>query len=421
MLAKKISGTLVGLWLLAAEHLRLGSWELLKGWSGNNEFDMRLGMQVINEAALCVNGGIRPRNNLCHQGFEILNGLCHIATDKQIHLLLDKHTVKESGELQIVLAKIRKVQGDYKGRILAIDPHRIESSTERIMPRKKNKTEDKSKKILQTFFCVDAETKQPVLFKIGTSAQTVTRATKSLRDMIKEVFPKKLLFIADKEHFAKGLIECFSEDDNYDILMPIALSAKVKELLKTLEYKEQWPGYAIAQSVYKFSAGDLEAKLIGQRFCEKPSEYSYNGFLTTSKNFSLDMLTEEFPKRWTIEEFFNFEGSLGWNRASTMNLNIRYGKMTLSLIAQALVNNLRKLLPSPFQQWTAKHIADSIFSAFDGDIRVKGDTLLVTLYNVPEELNLRKHYEKLPQKLEYENINPKMSWLFDYKLDFRFR
>ncbi len=33
-LADKISGNMVGLWLLIPEHLRLGTWDLLCGWSG---------------------------------------------------------------------------------------------------------------------------------------------------------------------------------------------------------------------------------------------------------------------------------------------------------------------------------------------------------------------------------------------------
>ena len=34
LLADKVSGTLVGLWLLVPEHLRLGTWELLRTWTG---------------------------------------------------------------------------------------------------------------------------------------------------------------------------------------------------------------------------------------------------------------------------------------------------------------------------------------------------------------------------------------------------
>ena len=63
----------------------------------------------------------------------------------------------------------------------------------------------------------------------------------------------------------------------------------------------------------------------------------------------------------------------------------------------------------------------AIFSKIDGDIRVKDDTIIVTCYNAPEELNLNQHYQGLPEKLLSEGIDPKIPWLYNYKLDFRFK
>lgn len=126
LLASKVSGTLLGIWLLIPEYLRLGSWELLKRWSGGRDNDIapRLAMQLLNEAALCVKG-VRRSRSLCHQGFELANGLPFIATDKEIHTLLDAHTVAEARELQIALGTHRERRGHYPGEMLAIDPYRV--------------------------------------------------------------------------------------------------------------------------------------------------------------------------------------------------------------------------------------------------------------------------------------------------------
>ena len=35
LLADKVSGAHVGLWLLAPEHLRLGTWDLARQWTGH--------------------------------------------------------------------------------------------------------------------------------------------------------------------------------------------------------------------------------------------------------------------------------------------------------------------------------------------------------------------------------------------------
>ena len=57
-LADKISDNMVGLWLLVPEHLRLGTWDLLRAWTGQpaERLDPRLALQLVHEAALCTNG-----------------------------------------------------------------------------------------------------------------------------------------------------------------------------------------------------------------------------------------------------------------------------------------------------------------------------------------------------------------------------
>ena len=58
ILANKLSGTHMGIWLMLPEYLRLGTWDLLQGlFSGgnNNDLNARMAMQMVNESALCVN------------------------------------------------------------------------------------------------------------------------------------------------------------------------------------------------------------------------------------------------------------------------------------------------------------------------------------------------------------------------------
>jgi hypothetical protein len=57
----------------------------------------------------------------------------------------------------------------------------------------------------------------------------------------------------------------------------------------------------------------------------------------------------------------------------------------------------------------------------DGDLRVTADTIIVTYYNAPDAERLRTHYEGLPDKLTAERIDPRIPWLYNYRLDFRFR
>jgi hypothetical protein len=158
-----------------------------------------------------------------------------------------------------------------------------------------------------------------------------------------------------------------------------------------------------------------------QRGGENPQTFHYEAFLATRYRDEVLDLAIRYPQRWHVEEFFNAYQSLGWKRAGTLNLNIRFGQMSMALIAQTVCDQLRKRLGDPFASWDAPHFASAIFQGTDGDIGVRDNTIVVTLYNAPNRDLLKKHYENLPQILERENVDPRIPWLYNFRLDFRFR
>lgn len=409
------------MWFLAAEHLRLGNWDLIKGYTGCADADIepRIAMQIVNEAALCSNR-VRKSNYITHQGFELLNGLGFLVTDGQVHDLLDKHTVSEAQSLQESLAMIRLNNGHYKGDLIAIDPHRIVSTSQRIMPKKKKQPEEPSRKMVQTFFALDTQTGQPIGCGIGSPGANTTQATIDLLNMA-ELVNKNSLILADKEHFTEYLIRSIDQNSSFEFLVPAISTERIQKIERSQTYQRKWAGYAVAETMFNFAGHKEKYRLISQREGETTKDYQYKSFLTLSSKPATELLTEMYQERWSIEDFFNFDGAMGFDRASTFNLNIRYGKMSLALLAQAATYELRKKLPKPYSRWNSTHLAEAVFSKIDGDIRVKDDTIIVTCYNAPIELNLQNNYQGLPAKLISEGINPKMPWLYGYKLDFRFK
>ena len=417
-----MSSTLVGLWFLAAEHLRLGSWDLLKGYTGGGDggIDPRIAMQMVNEAALCKNR-IRKKNYITHQGFELMGGLSFLASDEQVHSLLNSHTVNQAQSLQESLAIIRHNNDHYKGDVFAIDPHRIISATKRVMPKRKKQPSEPSKKMLQTFFCLDTETGQPIGCGIGTPGVNTTKATIDLLEMTSKITNNNAIILADKEHFTQKLISEVKGSEQVEFLVPAPSTGRIKKIERSLRYTSQWAGYSIAETTFNFRGAKDKYRLIVQREGEGDGQYKYNSFLSVSEKPAVTLLTEMYAKRWSIEEFFNFDGPMGFDRASTFNLNVRYGKMSLALMAQAATYGLRQKLPTPYNAWNAVHLSDAIFNKIDGDLRVQNDTIIVTCYNMPKQLKLEEHYQNLPQKLLAEGIDPKVPWLYNYKLDFRFK
>ncbi len=386
-----------------------------------------LALQLINEAAHCITG-LRLRRGLNQQIFELVNGLPFLASDMAVHELLGARTVADSQRLQVALGKVRRASGHFQGRVLAIDPHRVRSFSKRHMRRHRLDEAVRPTKTAQTFFVLDADTHQPVCFTTGTSARTASNAAEELLRLAADILdtqPGRTLVLADAEHFTVELLDKVKTQTKFDLLVPMpdqpSLRAKLRKL-PSETFRPRWAGYATAKLAYtpkNSQAGPFYQYI--QREGERPEEHHFKAFLSTKDGEEVEELTGDFPKRWHVEEFFNAHQALGWNRAGTCNLNIRYGQMTMALIAQAAIDRLRKRLSPPTASWDAEHLAKAYFAGLEGDVRVDGNKIIVTYYNATDADKLREHYENLPAKLRAESIDPRVPWLYGFELDFRFR
>ncbi len=235
----------------------------------------------------------------------------------------------------------------------------------------------------------------------------------------------KPLILADKEHYCQELCSTVRQEKVFDLFCAqptYSNSVKRWSQIPATEFTEHWPGYATAIQPYYFKAQPeaLYHEYV-QRNGLRQQDYHYQGFLGTCELSQVPTLTQDYPQRWHVEEFFKFNQALGWHRAGTLNLNIRYGHLSMVLVAQAAIHQLRQRLGSPFAQWDATHLARNLFEGLEGDVRVEKQTIVVTLYNPPNAPLLQSHYEHLPEKLAREGINPEIPWLYDFKIDFRFK
>jgi hypothetical protein len=431
-LADKISGNQIGIWLLLPEHLRLGTWDLLCSWSAlpPERVEPRLALHLVNEAAMCL-CSYRHQRTLSQKGFELANGLPFVPTDLAIHDLLASHTVQQAQQLQIGLGKLRRASQHFVGTLLALDPHRILSYSQRQVRRHRFNPSQKPAKIAQTFFLLDCHTGQPICFTLSSAAQSVTQASPELLQMAAQILGRapgaadQPLILADKEHYAEELFSAVRQDNVFNLLSAQpAYPNSTRRWRKIPEpaFIEHWPGYATSSQPYHFHMQPEPTYYeYVQRSGSRPEDFHYQGFLATAQLAQIAALTKDYPQRWHVEEFFKFNQALGWHRAGTLNLNIRYGHLSMVLLAQAAIHQLRQRLGNPFLKWDALHFARGLFEGLEGDVRVEKQTIVVTLYNPPNASLLQSHYEHLPEKLAREGVNPQIPWLYNFKIDFRFK
>ena len=419
---------MIGVWLLLAEHLRLGTWDLLCAFSGRDRsrVEPRLALQLVHEAALGVSG-VRARRALSQKGFELANGLPFVASDQAVHELLEPLPVERSRQLQIELGRLRRAAGHFRPRLVAIDPHRLRSYSQRQMRRRAWRPGQAPVKALQTFFCFDVDACQPLVFTLASSARSVAQATPELLEMLDQILEpaaEPVLLLADAEHFSAELFQHVHDHPRFDLLCPMPRTRALIDKLAALPgsaFRTHWPGMATARLPYRLRRADAPLQQLVQRLGEQPASYRDSAFLSTSDSPEIEQLCRDYPQRWRVEEFFNAYQAMGWKRAGTPNLNIRYAQMSLALVAQACVEQMRQRLGDPFQHWEAGQLGRRLLQGLDGDVRVRDDTIVVTFYNPPHAERLRRHYQNLPAKLKAEGVNPRLPWLYDFKLDFRFR
>ncbi len=417
---------------MAPEHLRLGSWDLLRTWSADPaqaELAPRLALHLVNEAALC-RSALRTDRSLRHKGFELVNGLPWLPTDTALHDLLEAHTIDQAQQLQIGLGKLRRASGHFPGQVLALDPHRLVSYTKRDMIERRPSAKEAATKQAQTFFLLDTKTQQPLCLVNASGARGLFSATEQLLQLAQQILPpvkgQRPLVVADVEHFVVELMDFVRAQTPFDLLVPLrhtkALQAHYRALPESA-FTRHWAGFAIASETFypRRSQCSEPCYRFIQRSGERPQDYHFKGFACTRAREEVAALTADFPDRWHIEEFYRFDQALGWKRAGTLNLHIRLGQMTMALVAQALIQQLRQRLGAPFDTWDAVHFAQDFFSGLEGDLRVHQDTIVITYYNAPRVDQWRKHFENLPQLLEKEGVDPRVPWLYNFKLDFRFK
>jgi hypothetical protein len=264
------------------------------------------------------------------------------------------------------------------------------------MRRQQKNKGSKPTKTAQMFFCLDADTAQPICCTTGTSARTVTQATPEVLELAAQILdpcPEGALVAADSEHFSAELIDHVHRQTPFDIITPIPNQRHVQQRLQAIPsewFTSHWAGYATAVLPYtpQHSHGGPYYELV-QRQGERSDQWYFTSFLSTTDREPVDALTRDYPKRWHVEEFFNFHQALGWQHAGTLNLNIRYGQMTMALLSQAAIHQFRSRLGEPYRDWDARHMASAVFRGLEGDIRVVQGTIVVTYYNAPNTDLLR--------------------------------
>ena len=132
-------------------------------------------------------------------------------------------------------------------------------------------------KALQTFFCLDAVTAEPVCMTIGTAGRTVAQATPELLEMAETILGPSAagsLVVADSEHFTAELLDHVRTHTGLDLLTPMPRQPGIVKQIRSLgeeSFHRCWAGLAMAKMPYSLVHAQADPyPMIVQRSGEDP-------------------------------------------------------------------------------------------------------------------------------------------------------
>jgi len=289
------------------------------------------------------------------------------------------------------------------------------------MRRQRHDNHSKPAKMAQTFFAIDADTHQPVCFITGTSSRTVTQARRVVEagaDILQPQ-PHQTLVLADAEHFTAQLLDDVHEQTCFDLSCPCppTLSGAATASHSRGAVHPSLGGYATASCLSAQAGGHGPFFQFVQRLGERPRNGPLKPFWpppTERKSPRSPRLPTTLARRRVLQCHQPSAGTAA-PRTSIFATSHDPGPGRSSLISQlrSVWRNGRRLGCEP-----------------PGSGHLPGNrrrparqrrNILVTCYNAPHADRLRDLYEDLPAKLEDEHLDPRIPWLYNFKLDFRFR
>ena len=160
--------------------------------------------------------------------------------------------------------------------------------------------------------------------------------------------------------------------------------------------------------------------MLVERF-EEEGEIRYVGFLSTDERSAQELLLEVYPRRWRIENWFKENDFLGIDSFPCLELNGIGASPALKLLAYNLFSAFRSDLGGSFARMQPETLYQNFLRHVQGKIQLENHEIVVTLYGHPHQQVLVPRFDSLKEKLEAKNIDPRVPWLNNYPVRFRFK
>jgi len=246
----------------------------------------------------------------------------------------------------------------------------------------------------------------------------VVQVTQRTTELTRDILERDFLMVADKEWYCGRLINELHKTYGVSLLVPIKRSQNRLAEFSAVPWEafEKTAGGSIA-AVYT-TMNDFNGPL--QLFLKKRPDGKYFALLTPHEGVTKEVAMPTYTKRWRIETFFGQNYFLGIDHLPSLNLNAVQAVLSLRLVAFHAMDNFRHDLGAEHISKTPDLICRHFMDGVQGRVQLRGDLITVSIYGFKHDREVASTFMNLESKLIRANVDPRIPWLGNHRLEFKF-
>ena len=386
------------------------------------------GLQPIQGLLLMIFatlGGVKRLSRLsCYQdiGLAVLAGLPKLPSPALMHRFLEQVKQGQLAKLKLSLARVLRRTGIIPGRIINIDMHVTEYFGKERLPEGHHGTKNKPVRCWCTLLAQDQETMNPIYHEVFLShlnpIELLPGFVKKLREIIGQVTYFTVVF---DRGFFKGAL--FQELQSLQRVRFVTLAKGYQKIIEQLEaiptshFRDLCSGKAVVDTFVHITDYDGPLRTIVIKLLDTGKLI---GILTNDQKTPDVDLILRYARRWRIENLFKDTNSfLNLDRLPGIKQVKIDAHLTVKFFAYSLFNLLRNQLGGGYRSMTPETMFDKLFNK-KARVQLHGDRLTVRFSYFQGQEIVVERFCNLDRKLACNNIDPKVSWLGNVKMQYVF-
>lgn len=422
MLKRGLTTTSAGGFFFIPYLLQLKAHDLASSLAGAKHHGIhneRLALGIVFESIFGFTSGIRAVDSVSRADFGLLAGLPFLPSVSTQYRFLQDVCVQDGLHFQTRLGKQLLSLGQIKpGGAVNIDGHNVKTFSRKEMKLSFLTKEDRYGKAIRTFYTQDQESRKPLMAIAAYSGTTVSQVTRQLAERTRDILGQSFILAADKEWYCGQLIQELHEQCGISVLTPVKSSTKRKQQFDAVPLDQYEHGLHGNIATLYTTMSSFEGPL--RLLLKKRPDGRYFALITPATEMTGKTGMPLYTKRWRIEDFFAENSFLGVERLPSMNLNAIQAMLSLRLLAYHVMDNFRHDLGRPYCSHTPKLIHREFVDGIQGRIQIRSDDLQVIVYGFRHQDAVESILTNIDQKLESANVDPRISWLGNRRIKFKF-